>query len=121
MAMPEPPIEPVEPLESLGPSAAALPSTDAATGSPPATAEAIELIALIDRLEGVLERSGLAELEVGSGATTIVLRSVGVGRTRGPARRRDGACGHRTMARPRPRPTPRRTPSRAATTRSWRR
>jgi acetyl-CoA carboxylase biotin carboxyl carrier protein len=39
------------------------------------TDEASELITLIDRLEGVLERSGLAELEVGSGATTIVLRS----------------------------------------------
>jgi acetyl-CoA carboxylase biotin carboxyl carrier protein len=41
----------------------------------PESDEAAELIALIDRLEGVLERSGLAELEVGSGATTIVLRS----------------------------------------------
>jgi acetyl-CoA carboxylase biotin carboxyl carrier protein len=41
----------------------------------PETDEAAELITLIDRLEGVLERSGLAELEVGSGATTIVLRS----------------------------------------------
>jgi acetyl-CoA carboxylase biotin carboxyl carrier protein len=41
----------------------------------PATDEAAELIVLIDRLEGVLERSGLAELEVGSGGMTIVLRS----------------------------------------------
>ena len=41
----------------------------------PATDEAAELIVLIDRLEGVLERSGLAELEVGSGDMTIVLRS----------------------------------------------
>jgi acetyl-CoA carboxylase biotin carboxyl carrier protein len=39
------------------------------------TDEAAELIVLIDRLEGVLERSGLAELEVGSGDMTIVLRS----------------------------------------------
>jgi len=38
--------------------------------------EAVELIGLIDRLEGVLERSGLAELEVGSGETTIVLRTL---------------------------------------------
>lgn len=36
---------------------------------------AAELIALIDRLEGVLERSGLGELEVGAGETTLVLRS----------------------------------------------
>jgi acetyl-CoA carboxylase biotin carboxyl carrier protein len=49
------------------------PETVAATDA--GAAEAAELIALIDRLEGVLERSGLAELEVGSGATTIVLRS----------------------------------------------
>ena len=48
---------------------------DPTQGPLPATDEAAELIALIDRLEGVLERSGLAELEVGSGATTIVLRS----------------------------------------------
>ena len=41
-----------------------------------AEAEAAELIALIDRLEGVLDRSGLAELEVGAGETTVVLRSV---------------------------------------------
>ncbi|MET1231716.1 MAG: acetyl-CoA carboxylase [Candidatus Limnocylindrales bacterium] len=41
----------------------------------PATDEAAELIVLIDRLEGFLERSGLAELEVGSGGMTIVLRS----------------------------------------------
>ncbi|MBX3031122.1 MAG: acetyl-CoA carboxylase biotin carboxyl carrier protein [Chloroflexi bacterium] len=33
------------------------------------------LIALIDRLEPLLERSGLAELEVGTGDTTIVLRA----------------------------------------------
>lgn len=35
------------------------------------------LIALIDRLEPLLERSGLAELEVGTGETTIVLRAPG--------------------------------------------
>jgi acetyl-CoA carboxylase biotin carboxyl carrier protein len=48
---------------------------EAALALLPVADEATELIALIDRLEGVLERSGLAELEVGSGATTIVLRS----------------------------------------------
>jgi acetyl-CoA carboxylase biotin carboxyl carrier protein len=63
----------------------------------PATGEAAELIALIDRLEGVLERSGLAELEVGSGATTIVLRSAAavspapaIGHTPAPDAARDG-------------------------------
>ncbi|MFI5293260.1 MAG: acetyl-CoA carboxylase biotin carboxyl carrier protein [Candidatus Limnocylindrales bacterium] len=59
-----------------------LPPSDAAAASDTpaanaATDEAAELIALIDRLEGVLERSGLAELEVGSGGTTIVLRTAG--------------------------------------------
>ena len=34
-----------------------------------------ELVALVDRLERTLERSGLAELEVERGGTTIVLRS----------------------------------------------
>ncbi len=34
-----------------------------------------ELVALVDRLERTLERSGLAELEVEHGGTTIVLRS----------------------------------------------
>mgnify|MGYP001813186587 CR=1 FL=1 len=34
-----------------------------------------ELVALVDRLERLLERSGLAELEVEHGGTTIVLRT----------------------------------------------
>jgi acetyl-CoA carboxylase biotin carboxyl carrier protein len=34
-----------------------------------------ELVALVDRLERTLERSGLAELEVEHGGTTIVLRT----------------------------------------------
>jgi len=63
--VPEPPVTADVPATHGGP----------AVGQLPATGEAVELIALIDRLEGVLERSGLAELEVGSGATTIVLRS----------------------------------------------
>jgi len=37
--------------------------------------EAAELLALIDRLEGILARSGLSELEVEAGETTLVLRS----------------------------------------------
>ena len=61
---------------------ASRPTADAVAGpeampANAATDEAAELIALIDRLETVLERSGLAELEVGSGGTTIVLRSAG--------------------------------------------
>jgi acetyl-CoA carboxylase biotin carboxyl carrier protein len=40
-----------------------------------------ELIALIDRLEPMLEASGLAEIEIASGDTTVVLRApvVGIG------------------------------------------
>ena len=37
--------------------------------------EAGELLALIGRLEGILDRSGLDELEVEAGQTTLVLRS----------------------------------------------
>jgi len=40
-----------------------------------AAGEAGELLALIDRLEGILARSGLSELEVEAGETTLVLRS----------------------------------------------
>ena len=34
-----------------------------------------ELVALVDRLEGLLERSSLTELEVEIGGTTVILRS----------------------------------------------
>jgi acetyl-CoA carboxylase biotin carboxyl carrier protein len=37
--------------------------------------EVAQLIALVDRLEALLERSSLAELEVEVGATTLILRS----------------------------------------------
>ena len=37
--------------------------------------EAAELIALVTRLEGILARSGLGELEVEAGETTLVLRT----------------------------------------------
>jgi acetyl-CoA carboxylase biotin carboxyl carrier protein len=40
-------------------------------------AEMAELLALIDRLERLLERSGLAELEVEHADTTVVLRTLG--------------------------------------------
>ncbi len=40
-----------------------------------AAGEAGQLLALIDRLEGILARSGLSELEVEAGETTLVLRS----------------------------------------------
>ena len=62
---------PAEPVEVASTPTGA----EATPAQPPVADEAAELISLIDRLEGVLERSGLAELEVGSGATTIVLRS----------------------------------------------
>ena len=37
--------------------------------------EVAELVGLVDRLERLLERSGLAELEVEHGGTTVVLRT----------------------------------------------
>ncbi|MGH2406937.1 MAG: acetyl-CoA carboxylase biotin carboxyl carrier protein [Candidatus Limnocylindrales bacterium] len=37
--------------------------------------EAAELLALVSRLEGILSRSGLGELEVEAGETTLVLRT----------------------------------------------
>lgn len=37
--------------------------------------EVAELVGLVDRLERLLERSGLAELEVERGGTTVVLRT----------------------------------------------
>jgi acetyl-CoA carboxylase biotin carboxyl carrier protein len=57
---------------------AVIPAADAplavvATGAPLAPADA-SLLALVDRLAGLLERSELLELEVGAGGTGIVLR-----------------------------------------------
>ena len=40
-----------------------------------AATDVADLVALIDRLEGVLERSGLAEIELEVGGRTVVLRS----------------------------------------------
>lgn len=48
---------------------------DGATGSDGATGGEASLLALVDRLAGVLERSELGELEVSAGSTTIILRS----------------------------------------------
>ena len=67
---------PGSPVDADRPPADADAGSDAPAAAA-ATDEAAELIALIDRLETVLERSGLAELEVGSGGTTIVLRTAG--------------------------------------------
>ncbi|HEV8401665.1 MAG TPA: biotin/lipoyl-containing protein [Candidatus Limnocylindrales bacterium] len=48
---------------------------DAATTAPePRDGGDVELLALIDRLAGLLERSDLAELEVESGGTGLILR-----------------------------------------------
>jgi acetyl-CoA carboxylase biotin carboxyl carrier protein len=46
----------------------------AATAPEPRDGGDIELLALIDRLAGLLERSDLAELEVESGGTGLILR-----------------------------------------------
>jgi acetyl-CoA carboxylase biotin carboxyl carrier protein len=48
-------------------------SADRAPARP--SAEGAELLALIDRLEALLERSSLTELEVEAGATALVLRT----------------------------------------------
>jgi len=48
--------------------------TDDATPAPPRTDDDVELLALIDRLAALLDRSDLTELEVESGGTGLVLR-----------------------------------------------
>jgi acetyl-CoA carboxylase biotin carboxyl carrier protein len=77
IVLPGSPAEADRPPAELGPASADAVARPDAPAASAATDEAAELIALIDRLESVLERSGLAELEVGSGGTTIVLRSAG--------------------------------------------
>ena len=51
--------------------------TDDAAAAAPAPRDSgdVELLALIDRLAGLLERSDLAELEVESGGTAVILRA----------------------------------------------
>jgi acetyl-CoA carboxylase biotin carboxyl carrier protein len=60
-----------------GPTAAPAGHGDGATGVPVPVLRGADasLLALIDRLAGVLEHSDLGELEVAAGGTTIVLRS----------------------------------------------
>ena len=58
------------------PAAGAAPTADVAAA---ATADA-SLLALVDRLTALLERSDLAELEVRAGGTALVLRKAGAGR-----------------------------------------
>lgn len=48
--------------------------TDDPSAEPPRDRGDVELLALIDRLAALLERSDLTELEVGSGGTDLVLR-----------------------------------------------
>jgi acetyl-CoA carboxylase biotin carboxyl carrier protein len=109
--MPELPESMPEPVPELpwAPGTEATPEavTTAGPGGQPPTAEAAELIALIDRLESVLERSGLAELEVGAGTTTIVLRSPAalapvVAPVLAPSGLDDGAAAGRSPAEPEP-------------------
>jgi acetyl-CoA carboxylase biotin carboxyl carrier protein len=62
-----------------GVTGSAQPSTTAASGGPAAIdagrgAADASLLALVDRLAGLLDRSALSELEVGAGETTLVLR-----------------------------------------------
>jgi acetyl-CoA carboxylase biotin carboxyl carrier protein len=66
-------------LGDAGAAGGAQPSTTAASGGPAAIdagrgAADASLLALVDRLAGLLDRSALSELEVGAGETTLVLR-----------------------------------------------
>jgi acetyl-CoA carboxylase biotin carboxyl carrier protein len=65
----------LEPL-ALDPSAAPIPDgvIDASSAAPPGDDGDRELLALIDRLAALLDRSDLTELEVESGGTGLVLR-----------------------------------------------
>ena len=72
--------DPLEPFDPHG----VLPAVSSADGDAAAIAEPsldalaagdVSLLALIDRLAALLERSDLTELEVASGETTLVLRS----------------------------------------------
>lgn len=47
---------------------------DPPPADPPRDRRDVDLLALIDRLAGLLERSDLSEIEVGSGGTDLVLR-----------------------------------------------
>jgi acetyl-CoA carboxylase biotin carboxyl carrier protein len=58
-------LDPVDPQPQEGPARA--------SAAPAAPGDA-SLLALIDRLGGILERSDLSELEVEAGATTVILR-----------------------------------------------
>ena len=76
-AAPAKPAEPAEPAEPAGRHAPG--GTDPEAGrpadeKPPMSKETASLMALIDRLTSLLERSDLDELEVESGQTGIVLR-----------------------------------------------
>ncbi len=68
-------LEPVASPEPA-PEAAALPDPPAVAAEPPAPRDRgdVELLALIDRLSALLDRSDLSELEVEVGGTGLVLR-----------------------------------------------
>ncbi len=60
----------VEPAADGSDEAPAMP----AAADPPRDHRDVDLLALIDRLAGLLERSDLSEIEVGSGGTDLILR-----------------------------------------------
>ncbi len=76
--------------------------TDPADG--PLTAADASLLALVDRLAGLLDRSALSELEVGAGETTLILRKAdghaGPAAHRAPARQAHPEAPHRDPATP---------------------
>jgi acetyl-CoA carboxylase biotin carboxyl carrier protein len=70
-------VEPVAVGPGDPPDAASDPAADGRDGAPAPALNGADasLLALVDRLTAVLERSDLGELEVGAGGTTIVLRA----------------------------------------------
>jgi acetyl-CoA carboxylase biotin carboxyl carrier protein len=60
--------------ETVGPAEALQSGEALESGEALQSSEALELLAIVERLEGLLERADLSELEVGSGGTAFVLR-----------------------------------------------
>lgn len=71
----DPPVVVTDTAESDDPAAGGNGAAGEATPAPVLGAADASLLALVDRLTAVLERSDLGELEVAAGGTTIVLRA----------------------------------------------
>jgi len=90
-------------LGDAGASGGATAASDASAASAPPAGDGrgaadASLLALVDRLTGLLDRSALSELEVGAGGTTLILRKadgavVHPGAAAGPGRGTHGGPG----------------------------